>query len=122
MRTHFAVRPPYDMTKQAACGQKGKYVRLDDNAFRTDCLKCQDTDAHILALDEAKSERHKAFMAQPGKTVMEPWQPGKFMLCKSCGNGMFRHGERTCHGHYDNWHCVNCGNVESRLTETGMCF
>lgn len=120
MKTHFAVKVPFDLTMASACGI-GR--RLNDSVYAVDCLNCKSKDAFILAKDEADSAKHAAFMAQEPKKVSEPWhQPyGKVpMVCKECGNDTFRHKGRSCHGHYDDHACAKCGHIESRLTETGM--
>lgn len=120
LKTHFQVKVPFSTETKAACG-RGQ--RTDTNPFRTDCRLCQNTDAHILALDEAKSARHAAIMAQPAVQRNEPWHTEPTpMVCKNCGNDTFRMGDRTCHGHYQDYLCGKCGEATSRLTETGMSF
>lgn len=120
LRTHFAVKPPFDMTEVAACGRGS---RIRSNVFDVDCRNCQKQDSFILAMDEAKSAKHKAFMAQEPRPMSEPWHEGNVpMVCKNCQGNLFRVGERTCYGHYQNYVCSACGGTESRLTETGMSF
>ena len=117
MRTHFAFKPPFDAREVSACG-RGQ--RLTSNPFRVDCLNCQKQDSFTLALDEAKSERYRAFMDQPLRTIAEPWQKGS-IVCRVCGTDQFRIGDRTTYGHYQDYVC-EAGHKESRLTETGMSF
>ncbi len=120
MRTHFAVTPPFDTTPVSACG-RGR--RLDFNAFHIDCGNCTKSDPFILALDEAKSAKHALFMAQEPRLMREPWHTEVvYIICKECGHNLFRMGDRTCYGHYQDYVCGRCGNKESRLTETGMSF
>lgn len=117
MRTHFAVKPPFDATAAPACG-RGQ--RIDTNVYRVDCGLCVKQDAYILAKDEADSAKHAAFMAQTPRQYGEPWKDG-IIVCQN-GHDTFRYGDRSCYGHYDNFVCATCGDVQSRLTETGMCF
>lgn len=122
MRIHYAYKPPFDTTARSLCGAG---TRRTENVWNVDCLNCQKSDVFILAMDEAKREKHERFLAQTPREFAEPWhQPygERKIECKSCGGNTFRQGDRTCYGHYDNFHCSNCGNVESRLTETGMSF
>lgn len=86
------------------------------------CLACQNSGAYQALKAEQDAARLVAFMAQTPRHFGEPWKTGETITCKTCGGKEFRNGDRTCHGHYDNFHCAECGNVESRLTETGMSF
>jgi predicted RNA-binding Zn-ribbon protein involved in translation (DUF1610 family) len=115
LKTHFAVSPV-----STACG-RGK--RTSSNVQRVDCSNCQRQPAFRTAQAEQEAARVQAFMAQAPRRFIEPWQSASVtMTCKSCGGQEFREGDRTCYGHYANYHCANCGGVESRLTETGMSF
>lgn len=114
-KTHYAHGPHGNACKRAS-------AKSTTNVHRVDCLACQKSDQFIAAKAEADAQRHEKFMAQIPRNFMEPWQAGKFLLCSSCGNGFFRIGDRTCCGHYDNFHCSKCGHIESRLTERGMSF
>lgn len=116
MKTHYTP----DNSNETACGRESK--RVTTNTFEVDCRSCIIRNSFQQAHHLAGIEKEKRFLAQPGRTIMEPWRHGEFMSCKSCGGNYFRTGDRTCYGHYDNFHCINCGNVESRLTETGMSF
>lgn len=115
LKTHFT-------DGGSACG-RGRFHLPD--VSRVTCQVCQTKPAFIEAKAKADAEHKAAFEAQVPRLVMEPWHKpyGQVqMVCKGCGGGRFRQGDRTCMGHYDNWHCAGCGHIESRLTETGMCF
>lgn len=114
MKTHFRFNG------EAECGIDSK--RLTNLANEVNCKKCMKKKAFKYAIAEYEAQHMRNFMAQPGRTIMEPWKHGEFMSCSSCGGNYFRTGDRTCYGHYDNFHCIKCGHVESRLTETGMSF
>ena len=118
MKTHFAVKVAFSTEFASSCG-RGK--RMDTNVYDVTCGLCKQRSAFILAKDEADSARHKRFMESIPTRVREPWREGN-IECRGCGSDLFRHGDRTCYGHYDNFVCANCGNVESRLTEIGMSF
>ena len=118
-KTHFAVKVAFSTEFVASCGRG---TRMSENVYDVSCGLCKQRSAFILAKDEADSERHRQFMMQPGRTIMEPWKHGEFMSCSCCNGNYFRTGERTCYGHYDNFHCISCGHIESRLTEVGMSF
>lgn len=118
MRTHFAVKVAFSTEVVASCG-RGK--RVDSNVYRVDCLTCQKRGAYILARDEADSARHAAFMAQTPARLGEPWKDGH-IVCRNCDGDLFRIGDRTCYGQYQDYVCANCGHKESRLTEKGMSF
>jgi len=106
-----------------ACGRASS--RSTTNVYRVDCLNCKGSDQFLAALAKCEAVKQEKFEAQVPQTFFEPWHMpynSILIVCKSCGGNTFRQGDRTCHGHYDNWHCSNCGGVESRLTETGMSF
>lgn len=115
MKTHYEHGP-----HGTACGRASS--KTTTNVYRVDCLVCQNRDQFLAAKKIADDAKQAKFMAQVAKPYMEPWQPGEFIICSECKGGNFRLGDRTCYGHYDNFHCANCGHVESRLTETGMMF
>lgn len=103
------------------CGRERKVAAVS----QVTCLVCQATPQFIETKANTDAARQAAFEAQVPRTFSEPWhQPyGKVPLtCKNCAGRLFRQGDRTCYGHYDNFHCASCGHVESRLTETGMSF
>lgn len=118
MKLHFAVKVPFSTEHAAACGRG---ARITDAVQRVDCLNCKKQDSYILAKDESDAYNHSAFMAQVPREFKEPWNDGN-VKCRNCGCVLFREGDRTCYGHYQNFHCSFCGHVESRLTETGMSF
>ena len=92
------------------------------NPYMVTCGLCQVKGDYIKAKEEADAVRKALFESQVPRTFMEPWNGKGNITCRDCGEDKFRHGDRTCYGHYDNFHCANCGHVESRLTETGMSF
>lgn len=98
------------------CG-RGKAVT--DNVYAVTCLICKSSESYVKAKEAADKAKHEAFLAQVPRVMGEPWKEGN-IVCRSCGNETFRIGDRTCYGHYANFHCAACGNIESRLTETGM--
>jgi hypothetical protein len=120
LKTHFAVKPPFDASETAACG-RGRNGHMTADTYGVTCLSCKGKDSFILAEDEAKSARHARFMAQEPRQMAEPWKDRQ-VICSKCSGDLFRYGDRTCYGHYQNFHCAACGHVESRLTETGMSF
>lgn len=111
MKTHFGTE------KFSACN-RGKVVT--EHTRQVTCLLCQDTDLFKRAKVTADIARQEAFMAQEPR--QHSAQFGGPVTCSSCAGTQFRIGERSCYGHYENYHCANCGHVESRMTETGMCF
>jgi hypothetical protein len=113
LKRHLAIGPHGN-----ACGRVGNHTTT--NVYNVTCLNCQKNSQFIEAKrisDEAKQER---FDAQIPRRISEPWRDGN-IVCE-CGNDTFRIGDRSCYGHYDNYHCGECGKVSSRLTETGMSF
>ena len=117
MKTHFAVPVAFSTEVVASCG-RGK--RLDSNVYRVDCELCKNRDAYILAKEEADRKKHDAFIAQTPRQFGEPWKDG-IIVCQN-GHDLFRYRGRSCYGHYDDFVCSECGDVQSRLTETGMSF
>lgn len=109
LKTHFAT------------GAASHGPRETTNVYQVDCRRCMLTPAYSEAKEKADDERHAAFMAQTPSPMEEPWKAG-VMVCSSCAGHFFRIGDRTCYGHYANYHCASCGHVESRLTERGMSF
>jgi hypothetical protein len=114
IKTHFAASD----TSGSDCG-RGTVTNTDP--YRVTCGHCKNRPAHDTALHAAAVARKAAFEAQVPRTYREPWRDGN-ITCRECEGDLFRSGDRTCYGHYDNFHCANCGHVESRLTETGMSF
>lgn len=114
MKTHYEHGP-----HGTACGRASTMTTTD--VYRVTCLVCQSRDQFLAAKKVADEVRRTAFEAQVPRNFSEPWREG-IIICRSCGSENFRQGERTCYGHYDNFHCSNCGHVESRLTETGRAF
>jgi hypothetical protein len=114
MKTHFEHGPHGN-----ACGRAGR--RSTTNVYAVTCLNCQKSDQFLAARRLADDVRHQNFLAQTPRAFREPWKDGN-ITCRACGGGDFRMGDRTCYGHYENYHCATCGHVESRLTETGMSF
>jgi hypothetical protein len=114
MKTHY-------MTKTGRACHLTSVGRNTDNTFAVTCGFCMKKPEFKAAEDAALIAKQEAFDAQVPSMVREPWKAGA-MKCSECGHERFRHGDRTCYGHYDNWHCAACGHVESRLTETGMSF
>lgn len=115
LKTHYEHGP-----HGTACGRASTHTTT--NVYRVTCLSCKSRDQFLVSLKIADDARKAAFEAQVPRQFDEPWHRDQKIICKSCGGDTFRHGGRTCYGHYDNWHCANCDNVESRLTETGMSF
>lgn len=113
-KTHYQHGPHGN-----ACGRASNSHTT--NVYRVTCLSCQKSDQFLAAREIADSARHQAFMAQEPRVISEPWKYGN-VVCRECNGDKFRIGDRTCYGHYENFHCANCGHVESRLTETGMAF
>lgn len=119
LKTHFQVKVPFSTETKAACG-RGQ--RTDTNPFHTDCRLCQNTDAHILALDEAKSAREAAFQAQEPHTIVPQFgrtNDDGVMECYKCQGVLFRERPRSLHSYH--YVCANCGTSMYPLTETGMC-
>lgn len=100
-----------------------KAARTTDNVNQVTCGRCVKQPVFKQAQGEALAKEAETFLAQEPRPVQEPWRDGT-MLCSECGGTLFRIGNRTCHGHYQDYHCANpaCSHVESRLTETGMSF
>lgn len=104
------------------CGRTPSNARnATNNVFAVDCRRCQAQSEFIDAMAKAAADKMEAFLTQEPRKVREPWKDGD-MTCGECGGDLFRHADRTCYGHYDNWVCAGCGHNESRLTETGMSF
>lgn len=114
MKTHFEHGP-----HGTACGRASS--KTTTNVYRVDCGACVKRDSFLAAKDAADEAKHLAFLAKEPREYREPWDKG-IITCNWCGNTAFRLGERTCYGHYDNFHCANCNAIESRLTERGMSF
>jgi hypothetical protein len=113
VKYHFVVE------SGLACGRQGKVIT--DRVGKVTCLNCQKSPEFIEAKAEVDAQLHAAFLAQTPREYREPWGEG-VIRCSECGGQEFRMGNRTCYGHYQNYHCGACGHVESRLTETGMSF
>ena len=119
MKTHFAVKPPFDTTEVSACG-RGK--RITENVFRVDCGLCQNNSDYILALDEAKSAREAAFHAQEPRTVVPQFgrvNDDGVMECYQCKGVLFREHPRSLFSYH--YVCAGCGASMHPMTETGMC-
>ncbi len=116
MKIHFSLEGP-----AVACRFKAK--RWTALVSRVDCLRCQKTPEFIEVKAAADKVKQEAFDAQEPRIIREPWhQEVVYMVCKACGHNLFRYRGRSCMGHYEDHVCSRCGNVESRLTETGMSF
>ena len=113
-KTHYAHGPHGN-----ACGRASS--QSTTNVYRVTCLSCKGKEQFIAALALAEQVRFDAFMATEPRIIREPWREGH-IVCSECGGDKFREGDRSCHGHYANYFCANCGHGESRLTETGMSF
>lgn len=114
MKSHFGT------ATGTACN-RGKVTT--ENVRQVTCRLCQATPLFQRAKVTNDLARKAAFDAQEPRQLREPWhRETKPMVCSTCGNDTFREGDRTCMGHYASFHCASCGNVESRLTETGMSF
>lgn len=116
MKRHFAIG------NATACGRGSRPT--DDVRYVT-CQLCKNTPA--FKDEEARFLHAKmlAFYAQVPSTFNEPWiREAQHITCRECGGTYFRQGDRSCHGHYENYHCANsaCDGTEQRLTETGMSF
>lgn len=99
----------------------GRGQRVSDNVYAVTCDTCRGREDYHDAWREAEAKRYEAFMAQEPRQFREPWRDGN-IVCRECNGELFRIGDRTCYGHYENYHCANCGHIEERLTETGMSF
>lgn len=115
MRTHFAIDTTTGLIP--ACG-RGK--RIDLNVYRVDCGLCKQKAMYIDAHAAAEVEKEAAFLRQVPRTFGEPWREG-LITCQN-GHTLFRYAGRSCHGHYDEYVCSECGDGQSRLTERGMSF
>jgi hypothetical protein len=97
--------------------------RLTTDVYQVDCEACKRTVPFQVAKEAADAAKQAAFLEQTPRHFREPWyQEDKLIACRFCGGILFRQADRTCYGHYANYVCANCGNTESRLTETGMSF
>lgn len=116
----MGVKYHFGAGSASACN-RGKVIT--ENVYRVTCLLCQNTPLFERAKTTADLARKAAFDAQEPRQMREPWHTEhKAMVCRECGNDTFREGDRTCYGHYANFYCAECGQCESRLTETGMSF
>lgn len=112
------MRIHYQVNDKAACG-RGRGQRVSLHVGNVTCLNCKKTPEWIAAKEVMDAARKAAFEAQVPSKMGEPWREGN-IVCRECDGDLFRIGDRTCYGHYANFHCATCGHVESRLTETGM--
>lgn len=112
MKTHFKL------STGPACG-RGK--RSTDHAHEVTCGLCMRDEHYRKAMIDLNAKKAQQFAEQIPTRVKEPWREGS-IECGNCGSDLFRIGDRTCYGHYENYHCAKCGNIESRLTEIGMSF
>lgn len=113
-KTHFGT------ATMSVCGRGKRGV---ENVYRVTCSLCLNHPLYERAKSTADIAKREAFEAQTPREFREPWHTeDKPMVCKVCDGKLFREGDRTCYGHYANFHCANCGHIESRLTETGMSF
>jgi hypothetical protein len=114
----------FEIANGVACGRAvvtGTWVT--PKVYRVTCLNCKTTPEFFDAKAEQDAARKAAFEAQEPRQYIEPWRSNTVaMVCSECSGQLFREGDRTCYGHYANYHCAACGHVESRLTETGMSF
>lgn len=108
MKTHFP----------GGCG-RGKSTTED--VYRVTCLVCNTSEPYLTAKAAADAAKRERFYATPPRQFAEPWRDGT-ITCSECGGDLFRMGDRSCYGHYENYVCAACGHSESRLTETGMSF
>jgi hypothetical protein len=103
--------------------RRDRSLNINTNTFEVTCLVCISRNAFKAAHHKAVEAKHAAFLAIPPREMFEPWHEGNVpMVCSNDGGVLFRIGDRTCYGHYQNFHCASCGHVESRLTETGMSY
>jgi hypothetical protein len=120
-KTHFSIDPANSLA--VACGRTVNDHGQTPFTDRVTCLACQSRSEYLDQKVKDAARKHERFMAQTPRRIQEPWhEDGKLMVCRECGNDTFRIGDRTCYGHYQNYHCADCAHVESRLTETGMSF
>lgn len=115
MKTHYEHGPHGN-----ACGRVGN--RSSTDVYRVDCLNCLKAEQFIEAKRIADEVRQAKFEAQVPRTYREPWGELDNITCRICNGDKFRIGPRGLYGHYENYHCAECGHVESRLTEIGMSF
>ena len=119
MKTHFAVKPPFDTTEVSACG-RGKRITI--NIYRVDCLLCQSNDAFILAMDEAKSAAAAAYEAQVPRTIVPQFgrvNDDGVMECPKCQGVLWKEKPRNLWSYH--YVCQGCQFSVHPLTETGMC-
>lgn len=117
-KTHFSIDPANSLA--VACGRSVNDHGQTPFTARVTCGTCKSRDAFKEQEVKDKAAKHERFMAQEPREYREPWRDG--LITDSQGHTLFRMGDRTCYGHYENFHCSECGEVVSRLTETGMSF
>lgn len=101
----------------------GRGSSLHKSPRAVTCNLCRNSERFAKVKEADDKRRHEAFMSQVPRQIREPWLTMPVNItCRECQGNLFREGDRTCYGHYANFHCANCGHVESRLTETGMSF
>lgn len=122
MKTHFAVKPPFDTTAIAACGRRHEGARRTEDVRRVTCLNCKNQDAFILAKGEADSAAEVAFQAQVPRTVVPDFgrvNDDGVMECFKCGGVLWRERPRSLFSYH--YVCSACGTSAHPMTETGMC-
>lgn len=117
-KTHFSVDPANSL--DVACGRTVNDHGQTPFVERVTCGACKNRGEYDRAMKDHLIAKEKSFMAQTPRQYGEPWRDG-IIVCQN-GHDTFRLGDRTCYGHYDNFVCATCGDVQSRLTETGMSF
>lgn len=112
------LKTHYRHNGESECGTQSSH--LTNHAHEVSCGRCKRKPGFQYAMMAFESAKAQAFTAQVPRRISEPWRDGN-IVCE-CGNDTFRIGDRSCYGHYDNYHCAECGEIQSRLTETGMSF
>lgn len=112
-KTHLKIN------NRTACGRAAKFTT--EHVNRVTCLNCKSQPEYIKVAVVAFAKETEAFLAQEPRRFAEPWKDGT-ITCVECLGDLFRQGNRTCCGHYDNFVCAACGETTQRLTETGMSF
>lgn len=118
-KTHFSVDPANSL--DVACGRNVNDFGQTPFVERVTCQSCKGKGEYNRALRDHLLLKEQRFLAQAPREYREPWNDGN-IACRECSGVLFRIGDRTCYGHYENYHCDECGHVESRMTERGMSF
>lgn len=117
-KTHFSIDPANSLA--VACGRTVNDHGQTPFTARVTCGTCKSRKAFKEQEVKDKAAAHERFMAQEPREFGERWRDG-LITCQN-GHTLFRYAGRSCYGHYDEYVCAECGDGQSRLTETGMSF